>query len=110
MMRERYSLVASIFLFSASPLVSYGDDALGENCRLFNGCSVEPFYGCELHLDATTCDDNFVNVIKRCTYLSSCPVTDCSCHCNDDDVNGGFRGVIDYYDPWRRLSPIQIRM
>ncbi len=57
MMRERYSIVASIFLFvfSAAALVSYGDGALGENCRLFSSCSVEPFYGCELRLDATTC-------------------------------------------------------
>jgi hypothetical protein len=75
MMRERYSIGASIFLFlfSAAALVSYGDGALGENCRLFSSCSVEPFYGCELRLNATTCDDNFVNVIKRCTICLLAP-------------------------------------
>ena len=36
--------------------------------------------------------------VKRCAYLSTCTVTDCSCQCNNDDVHGGKRGTIDYYD------------
>src|SRR5438552_3432058 len=86
----------SIFLIClcAAAFVSYAQQI----CKYYTGCSVEPFYGCEVRLLRTSCNDSSTWIGVRCTDLSPYCISasSCSCHCNN--YADGDHGVIDYYD------------